>query len=111
MENFVLYNPTSLHFGRGVCDKLGTTCGIGRHALLVYGKGISESLPGPMMPSCPSSDSKISLCRICRYPFQSRSGRCDAAAQLGRQHNVDVIVAVGGGSVIDSAKMIAIAIL
>jgi hypothetical protein len=34
----------------------------------------------------------------------------DAAAALGREHHVDVIVAVGGGSVIDSAKVISIAI-
>jgi alcohol dehydrogenase YqhD (iron-dependent ADH family) len=31
----------------------------------------------------------------------------DAAARLGRENNVDIILAVGGGSVIDSAKVIA----
>ncbi|NTV84772.1 MAG: iron-containing alcohol dehydrogenase, partial [Bacteroidales bacterium] len=34
----------------------------------------------------------------------------DAAAALGRKNKVDVIVAVGGGSVIDSAKIISITI-
>ncbi|HOI00081.1 MAG TPA: iron-containing alcohol dehydrogenase [Bacteroidales bacterium] len=111
MENFVLYNPTSLHFGRGVCDKLGTTAaGIGRHALLVYGKG-SVKASG-------AYDAVVSQLRQQNISFVEYAGirsnpvveDVDAAAQLGRQHNVDVIVAVGGGSVIDSAKMIAIAI-
>ncbi len=34
----------------------------------------------------------------------------DAAAELGRKNKVDVILAVGGGSVIDSAKIISITI-
>ena len=34
----------------------------------------------------------------------------DAAAELGRKNKVDVILAAGGGSVIDSAKIISIAI-
>jgi len=34
----------------------------------------------------------------------------DAAAALGRDHGVDVILAVGGGSVIDSAKIVSVAI-
>ena len=32
----------------------------------------------------------------------------DAAAKIAKQNNVDVIIAIGGGSVIDSAKMVAI---
>ena len=34
----------------------------------------------------------------------------DAASRLGRNSNVDVVLAVGGGSVIDSAKIISITI-
>src|SRR5690606_7207974 len=34
----------------------------------------------------------------------------DAAAAIGRENMVDVILAVGGGSVIDSAKVISVAI-
>ena len=40
MDNFISYNPTSLHFGKGVLDKLAETVSLyGKKVLLVYGKG------------------------------------------------------------------------
>ena len=40
MENFTAYNPTKLHFGKGVTDKLGETIlEFGKRVLLLYGKG------------------------------------------------------------------------
>ena len=37
MINFVAYNPTRLHFGKGVVSELGTQAAqLGKHALLVY---------------------------------------------------------------------------
>ena len=34
----------------------------------------------------------------------------DAAARLGKEKQVDMVIAVGGGSVIDSAKVMAVCI-
>ena len=40
MENFVAYNPTSVHFGKEVVKELGKTAfSLGKRVLLVYGKG------------------------------------------------------------------------
>jgi len=40
IENFIAYNPTRLHFGKGVVDILGETVKqYGNRVLLVYGKG------------------------------------------------------------------------
>ena len=40
MENFVLYNPVKLHFGRGVVNNLGKSVSkYGKRVLLVYGGG------------------------------------------------------------------------
>ena len=40
MENFTMYNPTKVHFGREVVQKLGkTVSSYGSRVLLVYGKG------------------------------------------------------------------------
>lgn len=39
MENFIAYNPTSLHFGKGVLQDLaGAINTYGKKVLLVYGK-------------------------------------------------------------------------
>ena len=40
MHNFTAYNPTRLHFGEGVVDKLGEkSLKYGKKALFIYGKG------------------------------------------------------------------------
>ena len=40
MENFILYNPVKLHFGRGVVNDLGkVVSNYGKRVLLVYGGG------------------------------------------------------------------------
>ena len=40
MENFIAYNPTQLHFGKGVMDGLGEAIAeFGNRVLLIYGGG------------------------------------------------------------------------
>jgi len=111
MENFIFYNPTSLHFGKGVLDKLSETISIyGKKVLLVYGKG---SLKHSGLYEKITSQLKDAGLEIVEYSgIKSNPGveDVDAAAELGRSENVDVILAVGGGSVIDSAKIISITI-
>jgi alcohol dehydrogenase YqhD (iron-dependent ADH family)/2-polyprenyl-3-methyl-5-hydroxy-6-metoxy-1,4-benzoquinol methylase len=111
MENFTSYNPTTLHFGRHVLSNLGSTLKMfGTRVLLVYGQ---------------SSVKKTGLySRI--YDLLQGDGfevfeyggikpnpvieDVDAAAKIGREKQVEMVLAVGGGSVIDSAKVIALAI-
>lgn len=111
MENFIINNPTCLHFGKGVISELPTVLEkYGKRVLLVYGKN-SIKTNGIY-------DQIISQLEIAKAEVVEYSGiksnplisDVDAAAELGRKNHVDVIVAVGGGSVIDSAKIIALAI-
>lgn len=111
MENFTMNNPTILHFGRNVVEGLGkAVSAFGPNVLLVYGKGsikrngIYEQVVGQM---------KNINARVFEYQGikpNPLSGDVDAAAKVGKKNKVDVILAVGGGSVIDSAKIIALAI-
>ncbi len=111
MENFTAYNPTSLHFGRNVLSQLGATVGrFGKKVLLVYGKQSikSSGLYDTIRQQLNQAGAEV-------YEYSGiRSNPVvedvDAAAAVGREHSVDVILAVGGGSVIDSAKIISIAI-
>ncbi len=111
MENFIAYNPTTLHFGKGILDGLGKTAATaGKKALLVYGK---QSIKKNGL-----YDKITSQLRIAGIDFVEYSGiksnpiveDVDAAAEVGRQNSVDFVLAVGGGSVVDSAKIISIAI-
>lgn len=111
MENFTAYNPTSLHFGRNVLSQLGATVGrFGKKVLLVYGK---QSIKSSGLYDTIRQQLKQAGAEVYEYSG-IRSNPVvedvDAAAAVGREHSVDVILAVGGGSVIDSAKIISIAI-
>ena len=111
MENFTAYNPTRLHFGKDVTNTLGSVAKpYGKNVLLVYGKGsvkkygYYDHIIGQL--------NKAGM-NISEYPgikpnpvFED----VDKAAQLGREKKIDLVIALGGGSVIDSAKIIALCI-
>lgn len=111
MENFTAYNPTTLHFGRDVLNQLGVTLNrYGKKVLLVYGQNSikNNGLYDRIIRQLNAMDAEV-------YEYGGiRSNpvveEVDEAAALGRENAVDVILAVGGGSVIDAGKIISIAI-
>jgi len=111
MEKFVMYNPVKLHFGKGVAEKCGEVAAeYGKKVLLVYGKG--STLKNGSYHTVKASLEKKGL-QIVEYNGIKSNPLIedvDQAALLGKEHNVDLVVAVGGGSVIDSAKIIALGI-
>ena len=111
MENFTAFNPTKLHFGKEVIDQLGeSTLEFGKRVLLIYGKGsIKKSgIYDKVIKQLNSINAEIiEYSGIKPNPLVSDVSE---AAQIGKLNNIDVIIAVGGGSVIDSAKITALAI-
>lgn len=111
MENFTMYNPTTLHFGKDIIQKLnGVMKTYGRRVLLVYGKGSikNNGIYDQVMEQLQAAGAEVfEYAGIKPNPIVED---VDAAAKLGREKNVDVVLAVGGGSVIDSAKVISISI-
>ena len=110
MENFIIYNPVKLHFGEGVTDKIGEiTAEYGKKVLLVTGRGsvkASDAWDNVMDPLKGAGLEVIEFSGIKSNPIIED---VDKAAALAKEKKVDVIVALGGGSVIDSAKIIALA--
>ncbi len=111
MENFISYNPTKLHFGKGVVSDLGAAAvSTGTKALLVYGGG-SVMKNGSYDDTVEQLKSNnISIVEYNGIKPNPLVTNVDEAAQMGLKENVDFIVAVGGGSVIDSAKIIGVCI-
>jgi alcohol dehydrogenase YqhD (iron-dependent ADH family) len=111
MENFVINNPTCLHFGRNIISGLPEVMKkFGKRVLLVYGKNSvkTNGIYDEVMKQLHLSGATVfEYSGIKSNPVISD---VDAAAEMGRKNNVELIVAVGGGSVIDSAKIIALAI-
>ncbi len=106
-----MYNPVKLHFGRGVVEKLGVTLlKYGRRVLLVYGGGSikKNGIYDDVLAQLHKTGVDV-------FEYQGIKPNpliedVDAAANLGREKKVDLILAVGGGSVIDSSKIISITI-
>jgi len=111
MENFTAYNPTVLHFGRHVLTSLGPTLKeYGEKVLFVYGKGSIKrtGLYGQILDILHENGLQV-------FEFEGIRPNplvqdVDRAAEAGRNNKIDVVLAVGGGSVIDSAKVISITI-
>ncbi len=107
MQNFVFHNPTKILFGQGTIPAIGPeTITFGQKVLLVYGSGsirrngvyqqVTESLQksGAEIVEHPGVQSNPLL-------SHTREG-----IKLAKQHNCQVVCAIGGGSVIDEAKAI-----
>ena len=111
MENFTAYNPTKLHFGKNIIEELSeATLEYGKRVLLIYGKGSVQrnGIYDNVIQQLRSIDAEIF-----EYSGIKSNPIIDdvlEAAQIGKLNNIDVIIAVGGGSVIDSAKITALAI-
>lgn len=108
MENFTLYNPVKLFFGSNALDKLPAQAKpLGKKILLVYGKNsIKTSGLYDQIISLLHDFEIIEFQGIKSNPIIEDVNK---AAALAAKHNVDIILAVGGGSVIDSAKLISVA--
>jgi hypothetical protein len=111
MERFTIYNPTRLHFGAGVVDNLGkSTTAYGRKILLVYGKGsvIKYGYYDRVVKQLKSVGLEIvEYGGIKPNPVIEDVRK---ASELGKKEDVEAVVALGGGSVIDSAKIMALSI-
>lgn len=111
MKNFTAYNPTCLYFGKGCISNLGkVTSEIGNRVLLVYGKGSikKNNVYNDVINQLQSINAQV-------FEFGGIKSNpliedVDTAARIGIENNVDMIVAAGGGSVLDSAKIIAVCI-
>lgn len=111
MENFISHNPTSLHFGKGVIETIGKTVKpFGSKVLLVYGKGSVKRSGLYDRIVAQLNQAGATIFEYDGIQPNPLVDDVDKAAAIGRENNVDYILAVGGGSVIDSAKIISITI-
>lgn len=109
MENFNFYAPTYFAFGKNResdCGKLVERFG-GTKVLLHYGGGsvVRSGLLDRVKDSL--KENEIEYIELGGVMPNPRSGLVYEGIELCRKENVDFILAVGGGSTIDSAKAIA----
>ena len=112
MLNFNYYSPTEFVFGRGAEDKAGEMIRKrGGTKVLVHFGGGSAIKSGLMARVTASLDSaNLPYVTLGGVQPNPRSGLVHQGIELARAEHVDFILAVGGGSVIDSSKAIALGV-
>ncbi len=108
MENFTLHLPTRIIFGRGSEEKVGEE--VAKHSrkiLFHYGGGSIKrtGLYGRVVESLKKSG--VGFVEMGGVVPNPRLSMVRKGIELCRTEGIDFILAVGGGSVIDSAKAIA----
>lgn len=111
MENFIVYNPTRICFGKDVLNQLARYAEpYGNRILLMYGK---RSLKKNGVYQKIIRQLKRIGAEITEFSGIKPNPVVDdvqKAAALGREKRVELIIAAGGGSVLDSAKLTALSI-
>ena len=113
MNNFIFYSPTEFIFGRGTQKEVGKSVKKygGTKVLLVYG-GQSAEKSGLIKEVTDSLETEgIGYFILKGIQPNPTDDRVYEGITLSKKENVDFILAVGGGSVIDTAKAIALGAL
>ena len=111
MENFEFYSPTRIIFGRGTEEKVGElTKEYGTKVLLHYGGGSIKKygLYDKVVKSL--QDAGVDFIELGGVQPNPRLGLVKEGIKICRENDIDFILAVGGGSVIDSAKAISLGV-
>ncbi len=109
MDNFEYYAPTYFVFGRQAELKVGilTTKMLGSKVLLVSGSNSARQSGLLQLVETLLNDSKIQYFSLTGIKPNPTDGPVRTGIELVRNNSLDGILAVGGGSVIDTAKAIA----
>ncbi len=108
MKDFVFHNPTKIIFGKGRISELGSEVRrTSRKVLLVYGRGSikKNGVYDQVVDSLRTAGIEfVELPGVKPNPVLSK---VHEGVELAKKEKVDGIVAVGGGSTIDTSKTIA----
>ncbi|MDO5292925.1 MAG: iron-containing alcohol dehydrogenase [bacterium] len=109
LYDFSYYNPTRIHFGKDSLNQLkGELVNFGETVLLVYGKNSIKKigLYDQLLTILNESGKKVvELSGVMSNPTYEKVLE---GGKLVRDNKVELILAVGGGSVIDCAKAISV---
>lgn len=109
MKNFTFHNPTKLIFGRGQLARLGEeVSAYGKRVLLVYGGGSIKrtGLYDDVVKIL--DDVGAEWVELAGVEPNPRLSTVQEGIDLCRAHDIDFVLAVGGGSVLDCAKAIVV---
>ncbi len=108
MLNFELYNPTQLIFGNGQIEKLNTLIPQGTKILLAYGGG--SIFKNGIHQQVINNLKGYEIVEFGGIEPNPHFETLMKAVTIIKEQNIDFILAVGGGSVIDGIKFVSAAV-
>ena len=108
MEQFCFYQPTRIHFGAGCLNQVGSIVGkYGKKCMLVTTTN-TEDVLRPLYDRVKAllSEAGIQVVHFDKVVPNPTISGIEEAIALVHQEKVEVVLAVGGGSSIDTAKSI-----
>ena len=109
MRNFEFYNPVRIFFGKGEIAKLSKLVPKGANILLTYGGGsIKKNGVYDQVMTALKGYNIIEFSGIEANPHYETLMK---GVAIAKEHKIDFLLAVGGGSVLDGTKFIAAAAL
>lgn len=104
MNNFIFYNPTRLLFGKGMINQLTQQIPADKRIMITFGGGsvktngvyeqVTQALEGRDYTEFWGIEANPDIDTLKK------------AIAIGKEKNIDFLLAVGGGSVIDGTKLI-----
>jgi alcohol dehydrogenase YqhD (iron-dependent ADH family) len=111
MENFVFQNATRIVFGRGVEEAVGRETVAMAHRVLLHYGGKSVKASGLLdRVRARLNEASVAFEELGGVVPNPRLSLVRDGIALCRKHRLEAILAVGGGSTIDSAKAVAIGV-
>ena len=111
MENFVYHNPTKIIFGKGMGDRVGEEVKLfSKKILLHYGGGSIKQIGLYAKVVKSLREAGVEFVELPGVKPNPRLSLVRTGIEICRENGLDFILAVGGGSVIDSAKAIAMGV-
>jgi alcohol dehydrogenase YqhD (iron-dependent ADH family) len=112
MDNFTFQNPTKIIFGKDAENEVGKEIsGYSKKILLHYGGGSIKKTGLYDKVIASLKEEKIEYIELSGVKPNPRLSLVQEGIKLCRENNITFILAIGGGSVIDSSKAIAFGVL
>jgi alcohol dehydrogenase YqhD (iron-dependent ADH family) len=109
MQNFMFWNPTKIIFGQDTIPQIGTeTQRFGKKVMLVYGKGSIKRTGIYDQVANSLREAQLNVIEFSGAQPNPLLSHVRTGIALAKQEHIEAIVAVGGGSVIDTSKAIAV---
>ena len=106
--DFIFHMPTKVIFGQGKVEEVGKHVkSIGNKALIVTGKSSAKKAGYFDIVTKALEKEGVGWIPFSEIESNPLTTTVDRGAEFARQNNIDVVIGLGGGSAMDSAKAIA----